>query len=561
LVTYAGILSLLLSLVAGAGVLNLWVFLSSFLIAILVSVVTSATAKLFERDTIATFRRTTAVIFAGDAAWLFCLLCGLVLSFLVGNDRPLDNALVFGAFVCVGLEFVIISGAFAKAASVSLPLAALHPLLTVMAFAFAGVIGPFSPYAAVFGLVDAAILVLFITAMKRRKTNQSYDAVHLFQAFMKTWAGGRAADLEEVIAGHAERTDVSTKVLRFQQSKGNIFILLPGVHPGPFHPIGSYNLPGLFFQKFAETGPVLVLHGPGGHERNLATAAETQSYAAEVFDFARSVRTADTPAAIRGPISCRVGQATVSSIALSRDALLTVSFAPLGSEDLETDAEEEISRLGRAAGLQVCVVDAHNSIEPRPELLDTHDPHWNALLEELSKAEASPFRIACANSNELGFTGRRDLTDTGISVLLLETGGRKWTLVLADANNAIPSLRGDTAAALEGAGYSLLEFCTSDSHDLAAKGLTASRGYQALGEATPPDEISRVVVELARRADSRLEACRYGSGVLVRSVNAFGAKALDEFERVTRSSIGFAKRYSVFATASTLSLLLLSLIL
>jgi putative membrane protein len=256
-----------------------------------------------------------------------------------------------------------------------------------------------------------------------------------------------------------------------------------------------------------------------------------------------------------------VGQATVSSIALSRDALLTVSFAPLGSEDLETDAEEEISRLGRAAGLQVCVVDAHNSIEPRPELLDTHDPHWNALLEELSKAEASPFRIACANSNELGFTGRRDLTDTGISVLLLETGGRKWTLVLADANNAIPSLRGDTAAALEGAGYSLLEFCTSDSHDLAAKGLTASRGYQALGEATPPDEISRVVVELARRADSRLEACRYGSGVLVRSVNAFGAKALDEFERVTRSSIGFAKRYSVFATASTLSLLLLSLIL
>jgi len=144
--------------------------------------------------------------------------------------------------------------------------------------------------------------------------------------------------------------------------------------------------------------------------------------------------------------------------------------------------------------------------------------------------------------------------------LLLDAGGKKWALVLADSNNAAPTVRGAVAAALEASGYDLLEFCTSDSHELAARGMTVNRGYLALGEATPQAEIARTIVELARVADSRLADCSYGSGTIVSSMNTLGTKSLDEFERVTESSVGFAKRYTVFASGLVLLLLALTLV-
>lgn len=550
---------MLLSIVAGEGALNLPAFVASFLVMVIVSAVVSYTAKLVDSDTIATFRRATAVIFAGDVVWLFCLACGLIYSFAVGNNHPLSSALIFGAFVCGGFEFIVINGAFTTMTSVSLFLSALHPLLTILAFGLTGTLVSFSVYAAVFGLAGSTVLVLFIVALKHRKTDQNYDAVHLFQAFMKTWADRNAVGLEEITARHAEKTDIFTKVLRFQQSNGDVFIILPGIHPGPFYPIGSYNLPSLIFQRFSDSGQVLTLHGPGGHERNLATTSDTQRFVSEVYQFAQSIQPTNTSTLLRGPNVSQMGRATVSSFAIAADAILTVSFAPFGSEDLEAGVEEELSDAAQGLGLRVSVVDAHNSIEPKPGSLDMHDPAWKDFFEKLSGAEPTRFRMACANSHELGFSNRQDITSGGLCLLLLEARGRKWALVLADSNNAVPSVRGEVAAALEASGYSLLEFCTSDSHELAARGLTVKRGYLVLGEATPPAEIAKTVVELARIADSRLDDCRYGSGTLVRNMNTLGAKALDEFERVTESSVRFAKRYSAFAAALVLLLLMLSL--
>jgi predicted neutral ceramidase superfamily lipid hydrolase len=109
-------------------------------------------------------------------------------------------------------------------------------------------------------------------------------------------------------------------------------------------------------------------------------------------------------------------------------------------------------------------------------------------------------------------------------------------------------------------GYDLFEFCTTDSHDLAARGLTVNRGYHALGEATTTDEISKTVVELAKMAGSRLAVCRYGSETLVSEVNTFGVGSLDEFDAVAKSSINFAKHYAMFATAATILLLVSSLV-
>jgi predicted neutral ceramidase superfamily lipid hydrolase len=107
----------------------------------------------------------------------------------------------------------------------------------------------------------------------------------------------------------------------------------------------------------------------------------------------------------------------------------------------------------------------------------------------------------------------------------------------------------------------LLEFCTSDSHDLAARGLTVNRGYKALGEATPVGLIAESTVSLAKLAESRLSKCTFAAGTMASEVSLFGASALGEFAAIARESSVFSKRYALFGVATLVVLLLVSLVL
>jgi putative membrane protein len=490
---------------------------------------------------------------------LFLAAVGAGWSFVVGSYQPLANAALFGAFVCAGFEFLVISGTFTKSFPLSTALATIHPLCTFLVLWFWLPGARPSPIAIVTGAIALGIIFAFTPLLWRRKTSRGHSAVSLFQAFMKAWTSKNATDLEAIIQDHAEPAEVTTKVMRFQQDGGSVFIVLPGVHPGPFFPVGSYNLPRVISDEFKDLGPVLTLHRPGGHEKNLASNQQTHAYGSEVREFAGSIEP-NQPGTIRGPIYADIGKAVVSSAAFAEDVLLTISFAPHGSDDLEPHVENELSRIASNAGLQASIVDAHNSISQEQEHPDITDSAWKNLLDSTKGAEAKPLRIAYAHSSEVGFSPGDDITENGVGLLLLEGRRTKSVLVLADANNAAPHLREESADALKSAGYNLIEFCTSDSHDLAAKGLTVSRGYLALGESTPIESIKRLVVALAELAETRLAPCRYGSGQLTSAVKIFGSKALEEFAFMAQSSSNFAKRYSIFAITSALVLFALSLV-
>jgi putative membrane protein len=294
---------------------------------------------------------------------------------------------------------------------------------------------------------------------------------------------------------------------------------------------------------------------------NLATREETDRYAAETSEFASTIPPLSMEVNIRGPIHARIGKANVGATAFSTDMILTVSFAPMGSDDLNAEVEAELSRPASAAGFEALVVDAHNSLEDHQESIDLADPGWRQLFEQMKLAEATPFRVGYAHSGEFGFGAREDLTENGIGLIMFETPRGKSVLVLADANNAVPSLRAETAKVLSSLGYELMEFCTSDSHNLAARGLTVSRGYRALGEATPIESLAKLVADIAKLAETRLSEGSYGSGRLTSTVRVFGAKALEEFAAVTQSTSELARVYFRFAMASFAVLFVFSLVL
>lgn len=552
--------SLLVSVAAERGAVAPWFVAGSLLAALFGPLAVSRCCRALEKDTVANFRRAAATIFAGEVVWLVCVGVGLAASLATGSSRPVENATVFGAFAAAGFEFLVINGVFLGSAPASSLLCAVHPALTLAFLAAFASPGRLDPYAVLAGALALGVCVSFLLALGRRATPGGYRSLDFFRAFMKTWADERPEALERMIGAHATKAEVSTKVMRFGQEGRDLFVVLPGVHPGPFFPIGSYNLPGLLYRSFKGLGPELTLHRPGGHERNLATKEDTEAFAAAIVGLAASISRQGPPAEVRGPVKSVVGGASCAAMAFGEDLLLTVSFAPLGSEDIELGLESSLCALASADGLDLSVVDAHNSIEPERGVVDPADPGWRELFRAVGSAPVSPFRLGYAHSDEVGMHHGSDVAEAGIGLVVFETGGRKHALILADANNAVPALRQEVGEALESAGVSLLELCTSDSHDRAARGVTVGRGYLALGEATQPRELVDGIVKLAELAGTRLAPATYASRSLSSAVNVYGAGALEDFAKLTESSTAFARRYSAFIIVSALALLAISIL-
>jgi putative membrane protein len=554
---YGGIASLLLS-VLSKGLDGILTFIPALIVFILSASAISGALRIIDRRTIATFRRVLALLTGGDVLWLIIAVVGAAYTWTSGSAYPLTNALLFGAFVCAGFEFLVINGAFEKNTLLSLVLACIHPASTIFIVRMPELTSRLDLVAITCGIIALVMMIGFPLLLQRRKTSLGHDALTLFQAFMKTWTAGDSEELEKAISDHSEEVEVTTKVLRFRTKVGDTFLVLPGVHPGPFHPVGSYDLPGVISRAFERLGPAMTLHRPGGHERNLATRAETVKYAQSVTELARSVTPAEMQAVLRGPIHSQVGNATVSASVFADDMIMTISFAPLGSDDIDIRVESDLTKSASESGFKLSIIDAHNSIDPNLQSPATDNPGWKQVFEATKRARPERLSAAYSHSTEIGFAGRGDLTENGIGLFMVQAGASKCVLVLADANNSVPSLHSEVAKALKPAGYDLVEFCTSDSHNLAARGLTVERGYEALGEATPPTSIAEAVVMMAKLAESRLAPAEYGSAQQRTKVRVFGSKALEEFASITQSSTRFSKNYLKFATATVAVLLLLS---
>ncbi len=557
---YAGIASFFLSILSRgtAGIIS---FLPALVVFVLSGSAISSALLIVDRKSIATFRRALALLLAGEILWLAIAAVGAVYSWSSRSQYPLTNALLFGAFTCAGLEFIVINGTFVKNAPFSVILAAIHPASTLAVVRLHELAGHFDIIPASSGVLMFALFAAFPLLLKSRKTSLGHDSLSLFQAFMKTWTAGNSDELEEIIADHSEEVEVTTKVLRFRTKVGDTFLVLPGVHPGPFHPVGSYDLPGVVSMAFKDLGPVMTLHRPGGHERNLATREETHKYAQEVHELAQSVAPDEKRATLRGPLHTQIGKASVSASTFSDDMIMTLSFAPLGSDDLDTQIEVELAKPASEAGFELSVIDAHNSIDSNLESPVTADPGWKQLFEAAKRTKPDRLNIAYAHSSEVGFSGRGDLTENGIGLFMVQTEDAKSALVLADANNSVPNLRAEVSKALDSAGYNLIEFCTSDSHNLAARGLTVERGYQALGEATSTGSIAEAVVKMSKLAETRLAPAEYGSAQMESKVRVFGSQALNEFAAITQSSSKFSRSYLRFAAAAFALLLVVSVVL
>lgn len=498
--------------------------------------------KALDKDSIVSVRRMFGLALVSNLVWVVPLAAGSAVSWAQHESQSIQDELIVGAFLAWSLELLVVNGAFIQSTARSLALSAIRPLVT-LSLAVIFVVRFDSPiiYSTALGLLILAIIIVFLLRFKAFKTKGiGVSSLQTFQSFLKTWVSQNPTDLERYFTMYSHEEPISTKMIVLQGTR-NATLVLPGVHPGPFFPVGSYNISELIFHELSKSdlAPV-VLHGVGGHERNLPTNELAKRYAAAIALAAKSRPTGLEARTMKGPNRYQTGSTVVTTIGFADTALAFLSNAPYNTDDLEPKAIDRALASADSLGVELMLVDAHNSIggsnTEQPEL------DWYHILSDIRTAQETEFEVGFAHSSELDFHPGSDVSDGGVTVVVFRKQQTRYALISSDSNNAVVGLRQAAAEELKKEGVELIELCTSDTHNSAARSLT-SRGYRALGEDTDWAELLSLINRLEKLAEGRLSRAEATAVASQMKLPLIGDRSLDDFATLTKDVLNFTKAY------------------
>jgi putative membrane protein len=520
--------------------LSVEVMIASVVMTVVVGFLLTGLIRVIDRKSIASVRRLFGLLIVSTLIWIVPSALGVSVSSLTRLHAGM-NEFIFGAFLVWGFESIIINGAFVRNTLLSLLLAAIHPLTVLLITLSSG--GYLYLYPALTGMLALVLLVVFLLRLENLKTKHGVPALQVLQAFLKTWVGHESDDLEKYFSSYAKSESIVTDVVLAESKETKVAIVLPGVHPGPFFPVGSYNLSELIYRALRpEAMNPVVLHGTGGHERNTPTNKLAAAYAGEISRFVASLDTSER-SKMRGPVHDKIGITNITTLAFGKGILSIISNSPFLSDDLDPTTVTDASNAASKLGLRLSMVDAHNSVdgESRPPTQISRDD-WEAMFTRVMALPERAFSMGFASSTEMDISLGSDVSEGGICVTLFAADDSKSVLVSADSNNAVSGLRERIAEELRKDDVELVELCTSDTHNFAARRLT-DRGYFALGEGSGADEVVGVVKKLVDVAQGRLAPCDLTVARFETETSLIGAESLDDFAGLTKNAISLSKSY------------------
>jgi putative membrane protein len=550
---------LLAPLVALDG-LPVAVALGIFIVILVTSGVITYVIKALDQDSIVSLRRIFGLTLTSNLLWTIPLAVGSAFSWIQHNHQPALNEFIVGTFLAWSFELLVINGAFLSSTARSLCIAAVQPALTLLlASTFIIKVNSSVVYAAVLGFVILGITTAFLLKFKTFKTEGvGINSLQTFQSFLKSWVSQRPADLESYFTMYSHDEPVATSIVLATAAE-RVALVLPGVHPGPFFPVGSYNVSELIFHELRKNGITpMVLHGVGGHERNLPTNELAKQYATAIATALTSPGAGRRVEKMRGPSRLQLGPTCVTTLGFGNQVIAFLSNAPYNTDDLEPGIIDQAVSAAKELGVELMLVDAHNSIGG--ENCEQPSVDWKRVFSDIRGSPEEEFEVGMAHSSELQFEHGSDISDGGITALVFRKQKSVHALITSDSNNAVLGLRQIIIDELKKENADLIELCTSDTHNSAARYLS-SRGYRALGEDSNRDTLVATIKRLVKLAEGRLSRGEVTTMTSQLTLPLIGAKSIADFATLTRETLSFTKAYASAALASGLVICSLALFL
>ena len=360
----------------------------------------------------------------------------------------------------------------------------------------------------------------------------------LLQAYLSAMSTKDPTEMEAIIEPSSKKSSVTTSQIKFQteSDKNHFRMVLPEIHPGPFHPVGGSNIPYLIYKNMDSSA--MVMHSVSNHALNLPNQEEVQVYLESLSQ--SSVTFSGTKCT--EPVIVQINKARCAGILFEKTAVLFLSLSPHGMEDIPISIRTEIEQFAKNRNFErIMVIDCHNAMGEEINKDDGVDMLTAAksTLDSLKTKNSHQIKFSYANSLGMEIDSA-DIAKGGIGILCLEINSKKYYLGWADANNMENGLREQVVEHFSNNGYDLIEICTSDTH-YTSSGVRNKNGYFQLGIITKPTIIANWYLHLAKQAEKNVQAGKFEILENQSDVKVMGPSIFESFSTCLDNALRITK--------------------
>jgi putative membrane protein len=478
--------------------------------------------------------------FFGNALWLGIILCGIAASAVLSKETLSLFYVTQGMFIFASFRIGLLTTTLGLSLRQAWLLCFVQPVSMFL------VLIPTNMWGEALGIASLASGAVFLIAssvwsvMTDRAGRPGIESTHkLVQGYLAS----RSTDFHEVesiLTSRATPSTVTTTQIKLYTKNNDFRMILPEIHPGPYHPIGGSNVTYGIYKTMNSSA--MVMHSISDHALNLPSKEEVEKYLA---DLPMAVAVSQGSMCTE-PVTIQVNKARVVGMLFEKTAVLFLSLSPHGMEDVPNHIKKEIEQFASNRHFEkLFVVDCHNAMGKEISEPDSQDllKAAKTALETLVTKQNSAIEFGYANSDDMRLSAM-DLGPGGLGVLCLKINNETYFLGWADANNMENGLREKIVDEFAKNDMKLLEVCTSDTH-YSAKIVRTKEGYYHFGKVTSAQQISDWFVKIAKQAEKRLEPASFEilekkSNIKVMGTAVFGdfSKALDRCINMSKIFMG-----------------------
>ena len=490
----------------------------------------------------------------GNMLWVVTILMGILASVVLSKDTSLFfitfGMILFASFR-IGLYTTTLGASLKKAWAIAfiqplamflvlIPQESWIPMLT-------------NPIALGYGFTFLIIATAWSVVTDRAGRPGMKSTHKTIQAYLAS-QGNDVSDAEELMGEHATETKVATFQIKLSSHDGakEFRMVLPEIHPGPYHPVGGSNIPYLIYKNLSSSA--MVMHSISDHALNLPSRNEVDNYLNNLQNF----EVKEEGMKCTEPMVVQINKARVTGILFGNNPLLLLSLSPHGMEDIPNYIKKEIEQYGNNRNYtKIMTVDCHNAMGEEISKEDGEDllKAAKSCLDSLITKDSFPIEFGYANTEGMDVWAE-DLGMGGLGITCLKINDKKYFLGWADANNMENGVREKIVENFSNNGSNLLEICTSDTHYAAVKARNRN-GYYQLGLITSSDKISKWLSKIAENSQLNITSAKYEILENETKVRVMGKSIYEDYSKALDNSLKITK---IFVIAS-LGLFITSLFL
>ena len=478
----------------------------------------------------------------GNMLWVVTILMGLLSSLVLSKETSLFfitfGMILFASFR-IGLYTTTLGASLKKAWAIAFiqPLAIFFVLIPQELW-----ISMLSnPIALGYGFSFLIIATAWSIVTDRAGRPGMKSTHKTIQAYLAS-QGNDVKDAEELMEEHATETKVGTSQIKFSSQDGTkeFRMVLPEIHPGPYHPVGGSNIPYLIYKNLSSSA--MVMHSISDHALNLPSRNEVSNYLKNL----EKSEVKEEGMKCTEPVVVQINKARVTGMLLGNNPLLFLSLSPHGMEDIPSYMKKEIEQYGKNRNFtKIMTVDCHNAMGEEISKEDGEDmlKAAKSCLDSLIVKNSFPIEFGYANTNDMD-VWTEDLAMGGLGITCLKINNKKYFLGWADANNMENGIREKIIENFSNKGYNLLEICTSDTHYAAVKARNRN-GYYQLGLITSADKLSKWFMEIAENAQSNITSAKYEILENEAEVKVMGQSIYEDYSKALENSLKITKIFVI----------------